>query len=165
MTTYEVKVDGHSYSVGLEEGSPPVMDGAATSVSVEAQGRFLFSVLINGESRTVLAQRGEGVFEVLCEGTYHRVTVDTERTRLLRRFEAVGGETRRNAEIHAPMPAMVVKIEVAVGDEVQEGQGLVILEAMKMENEVRAPHAGRIKSVLAIQGKAVEKGQLLMLLE
>jgi biotin carboxyl carrier protein len=60
---------------------------------------------------------------------------------------------------------MVVKVEVSVGDEVVEGQGLVILEAMKMENEIKSHQAGKVKSVLVEKGKAVEKGELLLLLE
>jgi len=58
-----------------------------------------------------------------------------------------------------------VKVEVAVGDAVTEGQGLVVLEAMKMENVLKAHQSGTVKSILAVKGKAVEKGELLLLLE
>jgi biotin carboxyl carrier protein len=63
------------------------------------------------------------------------------------------------------MPALVVRIEVKVGDEVKEGKGLVILEAMKMENELRAHQSGRVKQIFVEEGKPVEKGQLLLLME
>jgi biotin carboxyl carrier protein len=63
------------------------------------------------------------------------------------------------------MPAMVVRLEVNVGDEVRAGQPLIVLEAMKMENELLASGAGRVKAVYATAGKAVEKGELLLLLE
>jgi biotin carboxyl carrier protein len=63
------------------------------------------------------------------------------------------------------MPALVVRVEVKAGDEVREGQGLLVLEAMKMENEIRSPQAGKVREVFVSNGKAVEKGELLLLLE
>jgi biotin carboxyl carrier protein len=63
------------------------------------------------------------------------------------------------------MPALIVKVEVSVGDEVVHGQGLLVLEAMKMENELKAMHSGRVKEIHVRQGKPVEKGELLMILE
>ncbi len=69
------------------------------------------------------------------------------------------------SEIKAPMPALVVRVEVEIGQKVKPGQGLLILEAMKMENEIKAHSAGIIKEIYATKGKPVEKGELLMLLE
>jgi biotin carboxyl carrier protein len=63
------------------------------------------------------------------------------------------------------MPAMVIKLEVSVGEEVRAGQPLVVLEAMKMENDILAPAAGRVKAIYVSAGKAVEKGELLLLFE
>jgi biotin carboxyl carrier protein len=63
------------------------------------------------------------------------------------------------------MPALVVRVEVKVSDEVKVGQGLVILEAMKMENEIKSHQSGRVKEIYVAKGKPVEKGELLLLLE
>jgi biotin carboxyl carrier protein len=65
----------------------------------------------------------------------------------------------------APMPGRVVKVLVEAGDTVAEGQGLVVMEAMKMENELRAPRAGRVKELPARERQAVEMGALLVVLE
>jgi biotin carboxyl carrier protein len=165
MPRFHVKVDGEEYDVDLAEGSPPSISGLGQPATVQTVGDHLYSVMIGNQSFTVLAARSNGSFEVLCGGMYHQVAVDTERGRLLRKYATAGGDKSRHAEIHAPMPAMVVKVEVAVGDEVVEGQGLVILEAMKMENEIKSHQAGKVKSVLVEKGKAVEKGELLILLE
>ena len=69
------------------------------------------------------------------------------------------------APLVAPMPGMIVRVNVQVGDAVQPGQGLVVMEAMKMENELRAPAAATVKAVHAQPGTAVEKGALLLELE
>ena len=63
------------------------------------------------------------------------------------------------------MPGLIVRVNVQVGDEVEAGQGVVVMEAMKMENELRATAAGRVKSIEVVPGAAVEKGTLLVVLE
>jgi pyruvate carboxylase subunit B len=63
------------------------------------------------------------------------------------------------------MPGLIVRVSVAVGDQVQAGQGLIVMEAMKMENELRVQTAGRVKAVLITPGTAVEKGTILIELE
>jgi biotin carboxyl carrier protein len=68
-------------------------------------------------------------------------------------------------QINSPMPGKVLRILVAEGDEVDEGQGLVIIEAMKMENELQAPKAGVIKKIAAEEGAAVDGGALLLVIE
>jgi biotin carboxyl carrier protein len=60
--------------------------------------------------------------------------------------------------IDAPMPGKVVRVLVKVGDEVQEGQGLLVVEAMKMENELRSPKSGKVTELHAVEGAAVESG-------
>jgi len=69
------------------------------------------------------------------------------------------------ARVTAPMPGRLVKVLVEVGQEVAEGQGLVVMEAMKMENELRAPRAGRVKEIHARERQAVDSGALLVVLE
>jgi biotin carboxyl carrier protein len=67
--------------------------------------------------------------------------------------------------VRSPMPGKVVKVLVKVGDEVKSGQGVVVVEAMKMENELKAPRDGKIKQVSAEEGRTVESGQTLALIE
>lgn len=64
--------------------------------------------------------------------------------------------------IKAPMPGLVLNINVEVGQEVEENDSLLVLEAMKMENNFASPRAGKIKSILVEKGQAVDKGQLLI---
>ena len=88
-----------------------------------------------------------------------------ERTHAIRALSGAASAPAGPAPLKAPMPGLVVRVNVAVGDEVAAGQGLVVIEAMKMENELRAAAAGRVKAVRVAVGEAVEKGQLLVEME
>jgi len=90
--------------------------------------------------------------------------LDERRKRLREVTTAMSGATGPKPVV-APMPGLVVKIDVAVGDEVEEGQGVVIVEAMKMENQLVAEGPGRVVAIPAAPGEAVEKGQVLVELE
>jgi biotin carboxyl carrier protein len=92
------------------------------------------------------------------------VAVQDERSR---EIAAVSGKTQPGAgggTVHAPMPGLVVRIEVAEGQQVDAGAGLVVVEAMKMENELRAPRPGMVQTVHVAVGQAVEKGASLVTL-
>ena len=91
----------------------------------------------------------------------HANVVD-ERTRAIRAMTAHSAGAQGPKPVRAPMPGMVVRIEVEVGQRVSAGQGVVIIEAMKMENELKADGAGVVSKILATPGTAVEKGAVLV---
>jgi biotin carboxyl carrier protein len=165
MNTYVVTSGGSVFKVAIRSDGAVEVDGNPVSVDIEELGERTFSILVVGKSyRMVIAESGDG-YDVLNAGILLRVDVATERDLLLRQYSAATTSGRHRFEVRAPMPAMVTRIEVNVGDDVVDGQGLIILDAMKMENEIRSQQAGRVKEVCVTQGKAVEKGQLLLLLE
>lgn len=94
--------------------------------------------------------------------TDYEVEITTELDRLIKELGFEVGASKKVNDIKAPMPGLILSIEVKVGQEVQEGDRLLILEAMKMENSFNSPRAGIIKSVVVKQGEAVDKGQLLI---
>jgi biotin carboxyl carrier protein len=152
--TIEVEVDGdhviidggvHIATLAAIPGTPLrqlMIDGRPSTLSVEAVGR----------GRWVLTPKGERwEMEVL-----------DERTRHIRSL-ASGGDRRRAAGVlKAPMPGLVVRVQVQPGEQVAAGDPLVVLEAMKMENELKAGAPGTVKSVRVAPGEAVEKGQVLV---
>jgi pyruvate carboxylase subunit B len=93
------------------------------------------------------------------------VTVDDRRSLLLKSLRREEASESNSLVVMSPMPGMVVKVEVHEGDEVEKGDGLVILEAMKMENELKAPVRGRVISVHVRGGAAVEKGEQLVTIQ
>jgi pyruvate carboxylase subunit B len=109
-----------------------------------------------------VAGRLEGQWQLIDRGTVRSLEAVDERTRHIRSLAGTGGTEVTGGVVKAPMPGLVVRVLVGVGDVVVAGQGLVVLEAMKMENELKAPAAGVVREVRAVQGAAVEKGNVLV---
>jgi pyruvate carboxylase subunit B len=115
----------------------------------------------------VVAQRrqGRGRYTLWVDGYRFETEALDERTRAIRDLSAASAAPVGPAPILAPMPGMIVRVSVRAGDRVEAGQGVVVMEAMKMENELRATAAGVVRSVEVAAGTAVEKGALLVALE
>lgn len=98
---------------------------------------------------------------LVLDGVEHRLVVETEAEHQVAARPAAG-PSRRIEDVRAPMPGLVVAVEVTEGQPVEAGQGLVVIEAMKMENELRAPAAATVRAVHVAAGSAVEKGAVLV---
>ena len=157
-TDVEVAVDGDRVLVNGEATPARLSEVAGTPVRILSLGERVYRLQVRAG-----AKRGE--YTLWLDG--HRFDVEAldERTRAIRDLSATKSGPTGPAPLVAPMPGMVVRVHVQDGDEVQVGQGLVVMEAMKMENELRAAGAGRVKRVLVSPGTAVEKGALLLELE
>ena len=163
MSALLVSVLGKDFIVDVQNGRCVLnADPAASGLEISPG---VFSVLVDGASIRVLLSREGESYTAYCGGIAGEVSVETERSRLLKKYAAADPVLTRKAEIHAPMPALVVNVEVKAGQSVKKGDGLVVLEAMKMENELRAPHDGTVKKVLVEKGMKVEKGELILLFE
>jgi len=109
--------------------------------------------------------QGRGSYTLWVDGFRFEVEALDERSRTIRDITAAAAKPTGPAPIVAPMPGLVVRINVAVGDVIAAGHGAVVMEAMKMENELRATTGGRVKAVHATVGEAAEKGAVLVELE
>jgi pyruvate carboxylase subunit B len=165
MADYTVTLEGKELRVSLRGGGIVEVGEAEGPVRLRSLGKHRFLVMIGDATYYVVAARQDGEYHLMLDGRHLSASVESDRDRLLRAYAREGGDAHHRTEIHAPMPALVVDVEVAVGDEVKPGQGLVILEAMKMENEIKAHQSGTVKEVRVEKGKTVEKGALLILLE
>lgn len=114
------------------------------------------------EVRIVAHQPEQKKVRLLINGQDCTVKSSTALDRLLESMGMGGGAVRKVKEVKAPMPGMVLRVEVVPGQEVQEGDPLLVLEAMKMENNLKSPASGTVKSVHVEAGKAVEKGAVLV---
>ncbi len=144
-----INLDGTDYPVELRRLG-------AGSVSLILEGRsYLFNVSSNGS----------GEYSLGCAGGEIALEVEDERARLMKRFlgTAAGGRVRKR--VRAPMPGLVVKLLVETGAQVKKGQPLAVVEAMKMENEITAHTGGTIAEITVSERQAVEKNEVLMVIE
>ena len=123
----------------------------------------LLSLIIDGRSYQVDIHTNKDRHEVLVEGEQFEFELFDERKALLKSSSGLGAEGVQ--EINSSMPGKIVKVLVEEGSEVDQGDGLVIVEAMKMENEIKSPKAGVVKKIGVAEGDTVEAGALLIVVE
>jgi pyruvate carboxylase subunit B len=154
-----------SRTVEVELGAEGVrVDGVdVTADLLEMDGTEVRSLLLSGRSHRILTSRnGRGSWSLHLSGRHLTARVVDERTRSIEEMTGSGKGPKGPQSLRAPMPGMVVKVEVSEGEPVVAGQGLVIVEAMKMENELKSPGDARVSRILVSPGQAVEKDQVLM---
>ncbi len=163
---YFVTIADRTFIVELG-GEHATVDGEPADVEVaRLPDSELHHVRIDGRAFPIDLSRGEeaGAWEVSIGGRRWAASAVDERTRAIREMAgAQPMETERT--VKAPMPGLVVSIPVEVGQQVQAGDGVVIVEAMKMENELKAPGDGTVARIEVEPGQAVEKGAVLIVLE
>ena len=118
-----------------------------------------------GESRTYAFTRSGDGWTLHRGGISWSVEVVDERAESVRRLVGRTAHHPADGAVRAPMPGLVLRVEVTEGQPVVAGTGLVVLEAMKMENEIRAPAAGVVRKILVSEGQAVDKGAALVHLD
>jgi len=136
-------------------------DRAIEVDAVHLQGLAVSLIVGTRSYRCDIEPGKDGKIAVLVNDTVHPLEILDERKLRLRRASgkfSLEGPQR----VDAPMPGKVTRVLVKVGDEVQEGQGLVVVEAMKMENELKSPKAGKVAELHAVEGAAVEAGAKLV---
>jgi len=159
-----VEVAGARHEVELADGVA-TLEGAASKAELrEVAGSPVSVVAVDGVQHQLVARRGgpKGSYVLWIDGWRFEVDALDERARAIRDLSAAVAGAAGPAPVVAPMPGMIVRVHMKVGDAVEAGQPIVVMEAMKMENELRAPAAGVVKSITAQPGKAVEKGTVLV---
>jgi 3-methylcrotonyl-CoA carboxylase alpha subunit len=139
------------------DGTEVMVDGRRLRLRVEELGRGRFVVAEGSRRETLHCVREGALVHVFWRGAVYRLSEEREGARGPQRGAAGG--------LEAPMPGKVIAVRVVGGQEVAKGQELLVIEAMKMENALRAPRAGRVKAVLAEAGDMVSPGAVLVELE
>jgi biotin carboxyl carrier protein len=161
---YVVTVNGREIVVTLDGSTVRVGDLEAEAEVLDVGGTPLRMATVAGRVHRVLARRGAaaGKYTIRLDGFRFDVEALDERTRAIRELAGSGAPPAGPGWLSAPMPGLVVRVLVQPGDTVQAGQGVVVMEAMKMENELRAPVAAVVRAVRAAPGSTVEKGAVLV---
>ena len=162
------KLGDQNYTVEIEEIGKSLyrvsVDGNEILVDGKKTGRSNYSLIINHRSFEVDVDITETEYRVLVDGrNYHIDLVDERRMRVGGFQSGIQLQGRQN--ISVPMAGKVIAVLVNEGDHIEKGQGLVIVEAMKMENEVRSPVQAEVKEVKVKAGQAVVSGELLLVVE
>lgn len=169
----KLTVDGKAHEVEIEAGSI-VVDGHQFTVHVDGEGRR--QIVRVGDCVYQVEQvesdagsaRTPSAFTVLVDGKPYHVSAtalrQTARPAPPRPRAQLAG-TAESGAITAQMGGRVLRIDVQVGDEVVEGDMLLLFEAMKMENEIRAPHAGRVAQIAVSAGQRVVDGDVLLVVQ
>ena len=164
---YVVEVNGRRLDIEIRDGEA-IVDGVKYSVSMQSvAGTPVRIVGVNDAvHRVVLRERvARGRYRMWLDGHRYDAEALDSRARAIRDMQASVAKPSGPAPLRAPMPGLIVQLRVKVGDTVTAGAGLVVMEAMKMENELRTVAAGKVRAVHVTVGSAVEKGALLVELE
>jgi len=160
---YITSVEGKQFLVEIIDDKHVSVDGKVYEVDFESvSGQPVYSLIVDGRSHESYIYQGEDNWQVLLRGRLYPVTVEDEREKRLR--AAAGGGVAETGEFHlrAPMPGLVVAIPVTEGQSIKKGQVILILESMKMQNEIKAPRDGTIGRIRVKAGETVEQKQTLL---
>jgi len=177
LINYHLELNGKEYLVGVERADGQVavsingrkhtvdlveLNGGSTSLTTSGGA---FSILLDGKSYDLEVKENETGISVFTLGQHYDLTVEEEQTYHARMLSGGGQQATKEKEIRAPMPGLIVKVEVAVGQKVSPGDGLLIMEAMKMENEIKANDSGKVKEIKVSERQPVEQNQVLITFE
>jgi biotin carboxyl carrier protein len=160
---YITTVEDKQFLVEIIDEKHVSVDGKVYEVDFESvSGQPVYSLIVDGKSHESYVAPGDHDWQVLIRGRLYPVTVEDEREKRLR--SAAGGGVAETGEFHlrAPMPGLVVAILVEEGQAIKKGQVLLILESMKMQNELKASRDGIIGRVRVKAGETVEQKQTLL---
>jgi biotin carboxyl carrier protein len=160
---YITTIDGKEFEVEVVDERHIRVGERLLEVDFESvSGQPVFSLILDGKSYESFVYQGEEDWEVLIRGRQYQVKVEDEREKRLK--ASAGGGSMEGGEFHlkAPMPGLVVAVLIAEGQEVKKGQVMLILESMKMQNELKAPRDGIMGRVRVKAGESVEQRQTLL---
>ena len=160
---YIATINDKEYSVEVLDERRVIVNGQIMDVDfVSVSGQPVFSMIVNGKSYESYIQEGDDEWLALLRGRLYSVKVEDEREKRLR--AAAGGGVVEGGEFHlkSPMPGLVVSVPVSEGQTVKKGDVLLILESMKMQNELKSPRDGVVARIRVKAGESVEQKQTLL---
>jgi acetyl/propionyl-CoA carboxylase alpha subunit len=160
---YVTLVNGHEYIIDIIDEHQVSIDGVIHQIDFMPVGdEQVYSLIIDGKSVDASVTQNEDAWQVLFQGNLFNATVEDEREKRLR--AALGGRVVEKEDYHlkAPMPGMVISIPVEDGQAIHKGDVLVILESMKMQNELRSPRDGKVTRIRIKAGDRVEQKETIL---
>jgi len=169
LVKYYVTVLDRDFELDIDhtpDGVRVTLDGRTVDADLVRVGNSpVYSLILGGRSYEFSVIRRNGRHEIVLDGEPYTASVMDERAKLIAEASGAADDADGGETVVAPMPGVVVGIEVEVGTEVEPGRGVVTLEAMKMENELKCTAAGVVKQVLVSVGQGVAQGEALLVIE
>jgi len=162
---YFVTVEDREYSVEIDGGAMSVDGDPVAAELASLPGTDRRHLRMDDRSLSLFGRLQPDGWLVELEGRGFVVRVEDERARHIRDLASAAAPLETHREVRAPMPGLIVKVEVEVGQEVEQGDGLIVMEAMKMENELRADSSATVREVRVESGQTVNRDDLLVVLE
>jgi|ERR1041384_1618355 biotin carboxyl carrier protein len=161
---YAVTLNDKTYLIEINDDQHVIVDGVEYSVNFESvSGQPVYSLLLDGHSYEAYIYEADDDLHVLLQGDLYTVRVEDEREKRLRAAaSSLGGAASGEFTLKAPMPGLIVAIPVTEGQPIKKGELVVILESMKMQNELKSPRDGTVKRVKVKAGDSVEQNQSLV---
>jgi len=160
---YVTTIAGREYSVEIVDEGRIIVDGTVYQVDFDTvSDQPVFSLLLNGQSYESYVYSSDEGWEVLLHGSLYLAKVEDEREKRLRASTGSRVADREEFHLRAPMPGLVVTVPVVEGEKVEKGDVLLILESMKMQNELRSPRSGKVSRMRVKPGDSVEQRQTLL---
>jgi len=160
---YITTVEDKQYTVEIIDDKHISVNGKVYNIDFEnVSGQPVYSLIVDGRSHEAYVRESDDEWQVLLRGRLYPARVEDEREKRLR--AAAGGGVAETGEFNlkAPMPGLVVAVPVSEGQDVKKGDVLLILESMKMQNELKAPRDGKVSRIKVKVGESVEQKQALL---
>jgi acetyl/propionyl-CoA carboxylase alpha subunit len=160
---YVATIDDHEYVIEIQDEHHVCVDGVIYDVDLQSvEGQPIHSLLVNGKSYEAFVYAGDDSWQVMLSGRLYPVRVEDEREKRMRM--GLGKRSLDMVDFHlkSPMPGLVVSVPVSEGQQVAKGDVLVILESMKMQNELKSPRAGTVTRLRVKVGDSVEQKETLL---
>lgn len=162
---YTVQAGGSEFQIEIDRQGELRVDGEVVAADLQSSSDpTLYSLLLGHRSHELRMESGNGLCRVLVEGQTYEVKILDERERRLSGVRAPGAERTGEVAVKSPMPGIVLDVAVKEGDAVAAGDTLVVVESMKMHNELKAPRAGTVHAVRVARGTKVAQNAILVTL-
>lgn len=162
---YLTTVNDETYEIEILSDGEIRINGEARHVDFKSMGQHaIYSMIIDNQSFEALVEERDGTYHVMIFGDLYEVAVTDERSQRLALARGINTEQSGEVIVKSPMPGLIVAVPVHQGEVIVKGQTVIILESMKMQNELKAPRDGIITRVEVAEGDSVEQNKPLVVI-
>lgn len=159
---YITTINDKQFEIEIGNDGRVLVNGEPREVDFLPLEASLYSIIMNNQSLQVVVGEGDGMYDLMIRGRRYEGKVLDERAQLMLMRGGLGESDSGEITIRSPMPGLVVAIPVTEGEEIVKGQTVIILESMKMQNELKSPRDGTVQRISVVPGESVEQKKILI---